>query len=62
MITKDTILFDLVEKYPSSEDYFRTINKDKCILCYNLFDSLESIAEEFDLDLENFLKEIKNQY
>lgn len=61
MIKKDMILLDLVERYPQTEDYFRTINKEKCILCYNLFDSLEDIAEEFNLNLYGFLEAIESQ-
>ncbi len=60
MITKDMILLDIVEQYPKTEEYFRAINKEKCILCYNLFDSLESIANEFNLDLHKVLIDIKS--
>lgn len=60
MIDKKMILLDLVEKYPNTENYFRTINEEKCILCYNLFDSLEDIADEFSLDISKFVKDIES--
>ena len=32
LIEKETILFDLVEKYPNMEDYLRNLDKNSCIL------------------------------
>lgn len=62
MIDENTILLDLVEKYPQTEDFFRNINNDSCILCYNLFDSLGEIANELNLDIGNFLEAIESQF
>lgn len=58
LIEKDTILLDLVEKYPNMEDYLRNLDKNSCILCYNLFDTLGDIAIKLNIDIKEFLKEL----
>ncbi|CDF58615.1 hypothetical protein [Thermobrachium celere] len=59
-IQKEMILLDIVEKYPETEDVFHMYDEvaGVCILCSNLFDSLEVVANKYDLDLEKFLQQL----
>ncbi len=59
MIKKDTVLLDLVEKYPATEDYFRDIDRKECVLCHELFDSIEDISKKHGLDLELVLEDLE---
>lgn len=60
MIKKEMILLDIVEKYPETEDSFRQYDNalGKCLLCHNLFDSIEDIADKYDLDLKELLDKV----
>ena len=62
MITKDLSPLDIVEQHPETEDVFRTYDEalGKCLLCHCLFDSLETIAGEGDLDLSDMLKKLRD--
>ena len=62
MITKEMTPLDVVEQYPETEPVFRTYDGaiGKCLLCHCLFDSLESIAREGELDLETFLSSLED--
>ncbi|MGM0379234.1 MAG: hypothetical protein ACQEQE_05760 [Bacillota bacterium] len=64
MIKKDTELIEIVENYPKTEDFFHLFDKplNRCILCENLFDTVEKIAETYDFDLEKLLMFLNNTY
>lgn len=59
MIREDMILLDLVEKYPETEDYFRDINEEECVLCYNLFDEIGSICDKYNMDRKKVIEDLK---
>lgn len=46
------IVLDVVEKHPETEEVFREYDTviGKCLLCHNLFDSIESIAQMYAID------------
>lgn len=60
MINRETVLLDLVEKYPQTEDYFREIDKENCVLCYNLFENLELISKKYKMDVDKMIKDLEN--
>ncbi|MEA1974351.1 MAG: hypothetical protein U9N10_02190 [Bacillota bacterium] len=57
MITKDTELLEIAEKYPETEKFFHLFDKPlgHCILCENLFDTLENISTLYNLELNLLL-------
>ncbi|GFR35697.1 hypothetical protein [Thermobrachium celere] len=59
-IQKEMILLDIVEKYPETEEVFHMYDEvaGVCILCSHLFDSLEVVANKYDLDLEKLLQNL----
>ena len=61
MISKDMIPLDVVYKYRETEDVFRSYDPPgKCILCDHLFDSIESIADKYELDADEMLRKLNN--
>ncbi len=60
MITKDMILLDIVEKHPITQDVFHKYDSilGSCIMCEQLFVSLEEMSEHYGLDIEKLLKEL----
>ncbi|WDC83438.1 disulfide oxidoreductase [Caloramator sp. mosi_1] len=68
-INKDMIILDIVEKYPETEDVFHMYDEaaGTCILCSNLFDSLENALNKYGLDLDKVMHQLntvidKNKY
>lgn len=59
--TKDMSPLDVVEACPESEPVFRTYDEKigKCLLCHCLFDSLETIARDHDLELTELLDQLE---
>lgn len=57
MLTKEMIILDIVEKYPETEEVFRSYDDyaGKCTMCYNLFDSLEDFSLEYKIDLNDLM-------
>lgn len=62
MITKEMTVLEIVEKYPETEDIFRDYDNivGKCVLCNCLFDSINKIATDYNLELEVLLDKINN--
>lgn len=59
-IQKEMILLDIVEKYPETEDVFHMYDEvaGVCILCSHLFDSLEVVANKYNIDLEKVIQQL----
>lgn len=55
-------VLDIVEKHPETENIFRDYDAivGKCVLCACLFDSIEDIATNHNLDLKSFLYKINS--
>lgn len=63
MINPTSTILDVVSDFPASEDFFRQYDgiAEKCVLCNNLFDSIDEFCKTYDLDSNQFLKDL-NQY
>lgn len=61
MISKDMIVFDVLEKYPKLENVF----KNNGIRCFGwggaLYMSIERAARMYGVNLENLLKDLNNK-
>ena len=60
MITSQMIVLDIVEKHPETETVFREYDPITgiCILCYHLFDSIETIEKAYDLNSDEFVERL----
>jgi len=54
-------LLEIVELRPNTVEVFRQYEEmtGSCLLCNHLFDSLESVAAQYGLKLDDFLKQLK---
>lgn len=59
-INKDMIVLDIVEKYPETEDVFHKFDDlaGVCILCSNLFDSIDEVSSKYNINLDKFLQQL----
>lgn len=62
IITEKMIVLDIVEKYPNTEEIFRKYDTaiGKCLLCNELFESVERIANKYELNLMELLDKLNN--
>lgn len=53
-------MLEIVENYPETEEVFRAYDDitGKCLLCNNLFDSIETIAMKYSINSEEMLNKI----
>lgn len=53
-------LLEIVEKHPETEDVFREYEDiaGECLLCKNLFDSIEDVAREYNINSEELLNKL----
>jgi len=60
LITKNMTMLEIIENYPETEEVFRAYDDiaGKCLLCNNLFDSIETIAMEYSINSEEMLNKI----
>ncbi|SHJ90836.1 hypothetical protein SAMN02745248_01273 [Hathewaya proteolytica DSM 3090] len=60
MITGNMSLLDIVAKYPKTEEVFHEYDAilGKCLLCTNLFDSIEDIVKEYKLNSDELLQNL----
>ncbi|NMC28093.1 MAG: hypothetical protein GYA42_08095 [Syntrophomonadaceae bacterium] len=63
-ITPEMTLLDIVERIPETQDVFRQYEEctGTCLLCQHLFDSLESVASQYAIDLENIMRELRGWF
>ena len=57
IINPNMSLLQIVELSPQSEEVFHQYDNEAgcCLLCNNLFDSLEEVARNYSLDLKQIL-------
>ncbi|MGH4141055.1 hypothetical protein [Clostridium sp.] len=62
MITPKTILLDIVEKYPETEAVFHEYDTalGECLLCVNLFESIEYIVDKYNLNLNEIIGKLNS--
>lgn len=61
-ITRDMTLLEIAEKYPEVETIIRSYDEiaGVCLWCEHLFDSLETISNQFGIDLEELLARLND--
>lgn len=54
------IVLDVVEKHPEAEAVFREYDGviGKCLLCHNLFDSIESISQMYAINSIEMIRKL----
>ena len=57
VFTKEMQILNIVSEHPETEEVFRKYDElaGKCVLCNNLFDSLEEFALEYKIDLHDLI-------
>lgn len=62
MNIENSIILDIVSKYPQTEDVFRTYDEKagKCVLCHYLFESPKELAGQIGIDEKVLFKEIED--
>ena len=57
VFTRDMQILNIVSEYPETEEIFRSYDElaGKCVLCNNLFDSLEDFALEYNINLQDLI-------
>jgi hypothetical protein len=60
-ISGNTILLDIVSRWPATEAVFRRYDEKAgvCLCCTCLFDTIEDVASRFSLDLKAFIHDIE---
>ena len=60
-ISPDMTILDVVSQFRSTERVFRKYDKEAgtCLCCEALFDPLWKVAEQYGLDLEQLLGDLK---
>ena len=60
-VTPDMTLLDIVRQHPATEAVFRARDAQagECVLCQALFDTVEAMADRYDLDLERLLADLE---
>jgi hypothetical protein len=61
MIDKDMKVMDILDRFPQTEEAFREYDSvvGKCILCHNLFDTLEEVSLIYEIDLDELIERIQ---
>ena len=59
-ISPDMTVLDVVSRYEATQTVFKGYDTKagECICCRSLFDTLESVAEKYGLNLEKFLADL----
>ena len=60
-ISSSMTLLEIIEKLPDTEKIFRQYEQltGSCLLCNHLFDSLESVASQYNLALDELLSRLQ---
>ncbi len=60
-ISSSMTLLQIVELHPDTVDVFHEYEEitGSCLLCSNLFDSLESVAAQYDLNVGDLLRRLQ---
>jgi hypothetical protein len=61
IITPDMSLLEIVELSPQSEDIFHQYDDEAgcCLICNNLFDSLDKVTRTYSLNLDQILARLR---
>ncbi|NMA93227.1 MAG: hypothetical protein GX975_01050 [Clostridiales bacterium] len=59
-IKSDMLVLDIVEQYPQTDSVFREYDEiiGECLLCNCLFESVGSVAKEYQLDEAEMLRKL----
>ena len=59
-ISPDMTVLDVVSRYDATQSVFKGYDKKagECICCRSLFETLETVAEKYGLDLEKFMADL----
>ncbi|PLX99713.1 MAG: hypothetical protein C0622_10045 [Desulfuromonas sp.] len=59
-IKADMMILDIVDKFPGTEEILKAYDAEvgECICCCMLFETLETTAQKYELDLERLLNEL----
>ncbi len=59
-ISPDMTVLDLVSRYEATQKVFKVydVKAGECICCQSLFDTLETVAEKYGLNLEKLLTDL----
>ena len=60
-ITPDMTVLDIVGRFRSTEVVFKRHDRavGECICCQSLFDPLKTVAEKYNLDLAQLIRELE---
>lgn len=61
VIDSSMTVLDIVSKYNATQDVFKRWDDKagECICCNALFESLETVAKKYDLDLSSLVQDLK---
>jgi iron-sulfur cluster repair protein YtfE (RIC family) len=61
-ISADLTILDVVSDYPETEAIFKTYDEKagECLCCQCLFETLQQVAETYNLDLPTLLAELNS--
>lgn len=61
MLDKEMLVVDIVEKFPCTEEVFKKYEEKvgNCIMCSHLFNTLEAVSKDYDLSLEELIKNLE---
>lgn len=61
MLDKEMLVVDIVEKFPAAEKVFKQYEEKtgSCIMCSHLFNTLEAVSKDYNLNLDELLNELK---
>jgi len=60
LIQSHMIILDIVGDYPQTDPIFREYDDvaGKCLLCHHLFDTIEAVTKEYQLDEADMLRKL----
>ena len=61
-ISADMTVLDIVSEYPETEAVFRSYDErvGECICCQRLFETVQQVAEKYNLDLAELLEKLNS--
>lgn len=60
LIQSDMTILDIVDHYPQTDPVFREYDDvvGKCLLCHNLFDTIEFVTKKYELSEADMLQKL----
>lgn len=61
MLNKEMLVVDIVEKFPAAEEVFKQYEEKvgNCIMCSHLFNTLEAVSKDYDLNLSELIQNLE---